>query len=64
MRAAAAIVALAIASAQAQNSNTKYTSELDMTIDPNTVSQTVRGKYHLLVAQRLKSLPFDYRTRC
>ncbi|GAO15908.1 hypothetical protein UVI_02039330 [Ustilaginoidea virens] len=42
MRVAVAFVALAVASAQAQASY-NYTSELDMTIDPNTVSQTQRG---------------------
>lgn len=43
MRASAAFVALAVASAQAQT-NYNYTSELDMTIDPNTVKQTDRGE--------------------
>ncbi|KAG6019121.1 hypothetical protein E4U41_003388 [Claviceps citrina] len=43
MRSAAAFVALAVASAHAQTSNYNFTSELDMTIDPNTVTQANRA---------------------
>ncbi|OAQ72856.1 PCI domain-containing protein [Pochonia chlamydosporia 170] len=44
MRFSAALVALAAASAQAQTKY-NYTSELDMTIDPNTVPQTERATW-------------------
>ncbi|KAG6029788.1 hypothetical protein E4U19_005832 [Claviceps sp. Clav32 group G5] len=43
MRASAAFVALAAASAHAQTANYNFTSELDMMIDPNTVTQTNRA---------------------
>ncbi|KAG5979570.1 hypothetical protein E4U55_005015 [Claviceps digitariae] len=45
MRSAAAFVALAVASAHAQASTPSYnfTSELDITIDPNSVTQTNRA---------------------
>ncbi|KAG6000095.1 hypothetical protein E4U21_005819 [Claviceps maximensis] len=47
MRSAAVFVALAVASAQAQTKTEttayNFTSELDMTIDPNSVSQTNRA---------------------
>ncbi|KAK2603837.1 hypothetical protein QQS21_003961 [Conoideocrella luteorostrata] len=45
MRSSAAFVALAIASVQAQTTNKNYTSELDMTIDPNSVAPTLRATW-------------------
>lgn len=54
MRFSAAFVALAAASVQAQTNQYNYTSELDMTIDPNSVSQTERGKSFCLAVDRVK----------